>query len=91
MTGIALYPDKPLGEPVRKFADTFSGEEVILTTLRTAAEIEAERKRSKRDRSTAYHEATTLATLLNSGADLDDVLAQWSKVNKSLSDLIGGG
>lgn len=46
-------------------------------------------ERSKRSR--AYHEATTLATLLNSGGDLDTVLNQWTEVNKSLSDLIGGG
>lgn len=27
---IKMFPDQPLGEPVRKFEDTFSGEQVVL-------------------------------------------------------------
>jgi len=41
-------------------------------------------------RSAAYIDATTLATLINSGGDFDDILAQWITLCASLSDLIDG-
>jgi len=42
-------------------------------------------------RDQAYNEATTLATMLNSGGDLKDILDQWGKLCVSLAKLTQGG